>query len=165
MALLKGRNENSCADGNVLTCVTRLLMSRIRRWPWSECAVEEKKAKQRTDHLLLSRLQLESIIDVILIQFDEFWRVRPKKRPIRSKPGSFFPQEVSCAHTFSPHELTKRLMYDNRLCFCLNIGDCRSDRRGASLSCGRSSSVHRGVICNVLKNLVRDERRNRSCCR
>lgn len=64
----------------------------------SECAVEEKKTKQRMDHLLLSQLQLDSIIDVILIQFDEFQRVRPQKRPIRSKPGSFFPQEVSSAN-------------------------------------------------------------------
>lgn len=40
------------------------------------------------DHLGPSELQLESIIDVILIQFDEFQRVRPEKGPIRSKPGS-----------------------------------------------------------------------------
>ncbi|KAG1932121.1 hypothetical protein F2P79_021313 [Pimephales promelas] len=49
-----------------------------------------REEKTKTMHGSFGELQLESIIDVILIQFDEFQRVRPEKRPVRSKPGSFF---------------------------------------------------------------------------
>ncbi|CAM4586113.1 unnamed protein product [Leuciscus chuanchicus] len=49
-----------------------------------------REEKTKTMHGSFGELQLESIIDVILIQFDEFQRVRPEKGPIRSKPGSFF---------------------------------------------------------------------------